>query len=281
MALLGIAQLVLQPRVEAIPDYTKALVGLLAILAIDVASSIVDLSPLARMVPQATALGYAFWPWLPVLLWGYVLGLTYVGPDEALVGKGHFATALVASMCLLPLFLLPGRDRLAIADGTFALVSARQLIMALGLVVFVLLWAGHMIAVAMMISRRLIAHRRRMRDLLSETSTVDLRWLDGFMLFLALAISTAIADQLLAATTGFELLGTVSASLIELLIILGLALFGLGQSRAIPPWASEPDEEAPVDPPHPDKERRYARSSLSAADCAAIITPSGRDDDQG
>lgn len=272
IGLLGIVMLVFQPRAGSLPDYTKALLGLLAILAIDVASSIFDLSPLARIVPQISALGYAFWPWMPVCLWGYVNGLTRAETVAPMAGKWHFAVAAIATLCLVPFLLLPGSDRIAIADGTLQLATIHHLIMALGLILFMMIWIGHMLAVAVLIARQLTAHRRRMRDLLSETSAVDLRWLDGFMLFLAIALATTIADNLLSTAIGFELLGTIGAAVTEALIIVGLLLFGMSQQRAIPQWANEPDAEEKEKSAPQESERRYARSSLSAQDCAAIIT---------
>lgn len=271
VGLLGTAIIAFQPRSDALPDYTRALVGLLAILVIDVASSIFDLSPLARHMPQFSALGYAFWPWMPVCLWGYVNGLTRTEPSGPIAGRWHFAVAAFATLCLVPFLFLPGSDKVAIADGTFTLSTIQHIIMTLGLVLFMTLWIGHMVVIAGFIARRLAAHRRRMRDLLSETSAVDLRWLDGFMLFLAVAIGTAIADNFLSTATGFELLGPVGAALTELLIIVGLVLFGMRQQRAVPHWAGEQDEEETEVQSSKGTEPRYARSSLSAEDCAAII----------
>lgn len=271
VGLLGIATLVLQPRVGALPDHRRALIALLAILTFDTASSIVDLSPLARIVPQTNALGYLFWPWIPVCLWGYVNGLTRPEPVGPMAGRGHFAIAAICTLCLVPFLLLPGSDKIAIADGTLKPVTIQHLLMAVGIILFMLLWIGHMLAVAALIARRLTAHRRRMRDYLSETSEVDLRWLDGFMLFLAVAIGTAIADNLLSTATGFELLATIGAAVTEALILVGLVLFGLSQQRVVPQWANEPDEMEAVAPAPQAEEPRYARSSLSAEDCAAII----------
>lgn len=271
IGLLGIVILVLQPRACSLPNYTKALVGLIAILAIDVASSIFDLSPLARIVPQISALGYAFWPWMPVCLWGYVNGLTRAETVSPMAGNWHFSVAAIATLCLLPFLLLPGSDKIAIADGTLKAATIHHLVVALGLILFMMLWIGHMLAVAVLITRQLTAHRRRMRDLVSETSAVDLRWLDGFMLFLAIAIATTIADNLLSTAIGFELLGTIGAAVTEALIIVGLLLFGMSQQRAIPQWANEPDAEEQEEPAPQESGLRYARSSLSAEDCVAII----------
>ncbi len=271
VGLLGIATLVLQPRMGALPDHRRALIALLAILTFDSASSIVDLSPLARIVPQTSALGYLFWPWIPVCLWGYVNGLTRPEPVGPMAGRGHFVIAAIGTLCLVPFLLLPGSDKIAIADGTLKPATIQHLLTAVGIILFMLLWIGHMLAVAALIARRLTAHRRRMRDYLSETSAVDLRWLDGFMLFLAIAIGTAIADNLLSTAAGFELLGTIGAAVAEGLILVGLVLFGMSQQRVVPQWANEPDDMKEDDPVPQAEEPRYARSSLSAEDCAAII----------
>lgn len=275
IGLLGIAILVYRSRADGWPEYARALVGLLAILTMDVGSSIFDLSPLARTVPQFSGLSYVLWPWMPVCLWGYVNGLTRRTPAGSMVGIWHYIVATTATMSMLPFLFLPGRDKIAMAQDTFQPTTMAHLVMALGLVLFMTLWVGHMLAAAVLIARRLSAHRRRMRDLLSETTAVDLRWLDGFMLFLAMAIGIVVADNLLSAAVGFDMLGTLGAAVTEALIIAGLVVFGMSQRRAVPQWSNEPEEEADereAQAPAPrDHGPRYARSSLSHDDCVAII----------
>lgn len=273
IAAMGMLALLLQPRTDNAPTNVRALIALLAILAVDAASSIFDLSPLAHSMPQWGGAGYGLWPWMPVCLWAYVDGLTRIGTLPPPGYRRHLLTAGAGVLCLLPFLLLPGADKLALARGDLVARSLHHLAFVAGLLLFVLLWVGHMLVVGGLILRRLAAHRRRMRDLLSDVAAVDLRWLDGFMLFIATGIGIAVADNLLSTITGFQLLGTWGSAAFEALVIGGLALFGLNQERAVPPWVEslgETEAEAESNAAAA-REPRYSRSSLTPEDCAAII----------
>ena len=272
IASMGMIALWLQPRKASVSTNLRALIALLAILAVDTTSSIFDLSPLARSMPQWGGVGYGLWPWMPVCLWAYVDGLTRMGAPPPPGYRRHILVAGAGVLCLLPFLLLPGADKLALARGDLVAKSMHHLLFVAGVLLFVLLWIGHMLVVGGLILRRLAAHRRRMRDLLSDVAAVDLRWLDGLMLFIGTGIAIAIADNLLSMFSGFQLLGIWGSAAFEALVIGGLALFGLNQERAVPPWAEALGEaEAEPEPNAAAAEPRYSRSSLTPEDCAAII----------
>jgi AraC-like DNA-binding protein len=266
--LLGIAAVALLARPTRLPAYSLALMTLLAILVFDAASSIFDLSPWARSLPQWGGASYLFWPWIPVLLWIYVAELTATEPQSLRNYVAHIAAAGLGMALYLPTVLLPAADKLALADGTLHLVAPRHAIMALGLLGFILLWMGHMLVVFRLIVRRLIAHRAKMRDLLSDVAAVDLRWINCFGAFISLGIVIVVADNLGSVFMGHEMLSASAGALYEALIIAGLALFGLTQKSAVPVWANDIEKEAE---PAPPEETRYARSSLSMADCESIL----------
>ena len=271
--LLGIAAVALLARPARLPGYSLALMALLAILVLDAASSIFDLAPWARALPQWGGVSYLLWPWIPVLLWAYVAELTATERQTLRKFGAHIAAACLGMALYLPTVLLPASDKLALADGTLQLVAPRHAIMALGLLGFILLWIGHMLLAFRLIMRRLIAHRARMRDLLSDVEAVDLRWLNGFGAFISLGIAVVVADNLGSVFMGREVLSASAGALYEALIIAGLALFGLTQKAAVPAWANDIEEQAEQtapEEPYPE-ETRYAKSSLSMADCETIV----------
>ncbi|MFX4820873.1 hypothetical protein ABTC22_19010, partial [Acinetobacter baumannii] len=81
----------------------------------------------------------------------------------------------------------------------------------------------HMLVVFRLIVRRLIAHRAKMRDLLSDVAAVDLRWINGFGAFISLGIVIVVADNLGSVFMGHEMLSASAGALYEALIIAGLA----------------------------------------------------------
>lgn len=271
--LLGITAVALLARPARLPGYSLALMALLAILVLDAASSIFDLAPWARALPQWGGVSYLLWPWIPVLLWAYVAELTATERQDTRKYGAHITAACLGMALYLPTVLLPASDKLALANGTLHLAAPRHAIMALGLLGFILLWVGHMLVVFRLIIRHLIAHRARMRDLLSDVEAVDLRWLNGFGMFISLGIAVVVADNLSSILIGREVLSASAGALYEALVIAGLALFGLTQQAAVPVWATEIEEQPEEPPPEEPSPQatRYAKSSLSVADCETIV----------
>lgn len=284
---IGLAAIALEARPAALQRFSQALIGLLGILSLDAASSIFDMSPLMRLAPQWAGVSYVFWPWIPVLLWSYVDGLTSRAPSRWSSLRPHIVAACLGMALYAPTLLLSGADKLALADGTLRPATLHHVVMALSLLGFVLLWMGQMLVSLHQIAKRLAAHRRRMRDLLSDVTAVDLRWIDRFGVFIGIGILLAVADSLGGIMFGRELLDSTTGALFEAAVIAGLALFGLTQKSAVPEWGNEIErmqhhaiEDEPADAvaaaplvsiPRSDAEAKYARSSLTLHDCQVII----------
>lgn len=279
VVLAGLAMLMTQADARNWRSHSGALMALLGILALDVASSIIAASPLARACAGLSGLIYFLWPWMPVLLLAYVERLTRIDGVRPAHAKWHVGIAVLAMVCLIPFAMLPGSVRLELEAG---LVSPEQVASAfpalLGLLVVLLIWLSHMLLAALLIAARLIAYRRRMRDLLSDVRAADLKWLDGLGLFIILAVGVMLADYGFAIFGDGEVLSELGGALFELVVIGGLVAFGVTQQRAVPAWAEMLDQEmedseAPcppdIQPGPPDQ--RYARSALTQEDCAAII----------
>lgn len=273
--LLAIALMIVQLRASPASEmhHRRALLAMIAILGLDCGFSVYELSPAAARFPAPVGGGYVLLAWLPTALWSYVDHLTTIAPvaDRRRMPR-HIAASCVAMLCLLPMLLLPTAEKQAFVEDRFVLSTAPQAIMLLGVLTFMLIWVGHLIVTGIVVTRRLLAHRQRIRDLCSDIDALDLRWLNGFLLFVLAGIVLGVTDHLLPLVTGGELLSTAASSLFEAALIFGLALFGLHQDRAIPEWADDAETPAPPIEPAPDRpEGRYARSSLSEADCAEIV----------
>ncbi|QHL89645.1 helix-turn-helix domain-containing protein [Sphingomonas changnyeongensis] len=259
-----------------------ALAALLLVFTLDLADSALALASPAR---HGAFAGYVLlvWPLFPLAPWLYVRSAT-LAPSA-----GHWRSLRVpltlwgvAILALVPLLRLDGAVRHAIlVDGR--LPAADGLLPAIaGLTLFVLGWLAALAVSAVATIRRLAAHRRRMRALLSNTSGVELRWLDGFLLFLLAAFAVELADSLLALFADRSLLGDDMAALVEVAILIGLALFGLQQGDPVPVWARdllppEAGDDAPL-PAAGDAGAAtiadagaYARSGLDDDSCARIL----------
>lgn len=285
---VGLAAIALLARPAGFPRFSQALLGLLGILIVDAASSTFDISPFLRQAPQWAGASYVLWPWIPVLLWSYVDGLTAPANSPHVPKLRPNTLAACFGMVLYaPTLLLSGADKLALADGTLRPATFHHVAMALGLLGFVLLWIGQMLVSLHQIARRLTVHRQRMRDLLSDVAAVDLRWIDGFGAFIGTGILLAVADNLSGIMLGRELLDSTTGALFEAAVIVGLALFGLTQKSAVPDFGSEIEQpqfellhDGSADVAADDRsssalqsghDAKYARSSLTAEDCRTII----------
>ncbi|MBA4760510.1 AraC family transcriptional regulator [Sphingomonas sp.] len=284
---VGFAAVALLAHPIGFPKFSQALLGLLGILTVDAASSTFDMSPLMRLAPQWVGASYLFWPWIPVLLWSYVDGLTAPAASPRVQKwRPNTLAACLGMVLYAPTFLLSGADKLALADGTLRPATFHHAMMALGLLGFVLIWIGQMLVSLHQIARRLVAHRQRVRDLLSDVAAVDLRWIDGFGVFIGMGMLLAVADNLSGVILGYELLNSTTGALFEATVIAGLAMFGVTQKSAVPDFSREaehtqfePLHDGPADVAADDfsalasqsDAARYARSSLTGDDCRNII----------
>lgn len=180
--------------------------------------------------------------------------------------------SLFGSVLYLPTLILPAAEKTALAKGTLSVASLNHIIMALSLLAFLVFWVSHLLIVLRLIFRRLAEHRNRVRNMVSNTKGVDLRWIEGFGLFIGASVLIVVADNALSLTVDQPLLDNASGALLETLIISGLALFGLLQTSAIPQVASELRKAAGVPPTLQGHTARYTKSPLALTDCEAIVT---------
>jgi AraC-like DNA-binding protein len=271
---LGLALLIVRLCTTEGPrrQHVRALMAMLAILTLDCGFSIYEQAPVVDRFPSLIGGGYLFLAWLPTALWLYVDGLTTAIPRDRPRMPWHAAASSLSTLCLLPLMFLSGADKHALMQDRFVPSTAPQAIMLLGLAAFFIIWMAHLIVSGIAVARRLLRHRRRIRELCSDVTAQDLRWLDGLLLLIVTGIGLGAAQNLLPLATGREPLDSTGGAVLEAVIVFALALFGLNQGPAVPAWADDAVTPAPVAGPASDKAGgRYARSSLSDADCRDII----------
>lgn len=249
-----------------------ALIAITGILTLDCAASVYELSGAAVRHPQLIGGSILLLAWLPTALWLYVLGLVGRGDERRGSVAAHVAVSALSSLCVLPLLLLPGGDRLALMQDRLVISTPGHIAMMLGLSAFILLWSAHLVIAGVLTVRRLLRHRRELRDICSEVAGLELGWIDGLLLLVVCGVALTVADHLLLLGGGRALLDAAGSALFEGAIILGFALFGLDQRRAVPVWAEDPEVlQGPPPEPADDAAGRYARSSLTDADCADIV----------
>lgn len=207
---------------------------------------------------------------LPVLFWLYTLSLTQA--PESVPVRPHWTHA-IAPLCgglgLLSIITLPAEVRLAMfvsgdLDGT-----GHAAAVALVLFILVISWTPVSAGYGIAVQRRLIRHRRLLRDNLSNTDGRDLFWLSGIILAIAAiwcsAIILLIVDNV---WSGLHLPASLGPVMLLVLIHV-LSLRGLEQDNGL---------VAPAEPAHapiPDQSpvedvQKYKKSALSETDAARI-----------
>lgn len=207
---------------------------------------------------------------LPVLLWLYTLSLTQA-PESAPI-RPHWTHA-IAPLCgglgLLSIITLPAEVSLAMfvsgdLDGTDHAAAV-----ALVLFILVITWTPVSAGYGIAIERRLIRHRRLLRDNLSNTDGRDLFWLSGIILVIAALWSVAIILLVLDNVWGGLHLPASLGPVMLLVLILVLSLRGLDQENGLAARA-EPAHSPTPDPSPVEHLQKYKKSALSETDATRI-----------
>ncbi|MGY4395409.1 AraC-like DNA-binding protein/multisubunit Na+/H+ antiporter MnhE subunit [Sphingomonas sp. UYAg733] len=278
VGILALAQLAL--RLGRAPQKERPALwmvgGLLLALTLDILSSLHDLSPMRSITSRLIWLSVMLvWPIIPLFLLGYVKAITAGEGEDWRPARWQLGAPVAMVLCWIPFQLLPGAARLGLYEGRVPPVTAMALAAVIGLLLFIVLWIAQLLAVSILIVKRITQHRKRVRQLCSNVALLDLRWLDGLLVLVVIGALIALADPIFALWSGRALLDDVGGGAFEVALLLGLALFGLGQSRALPDWADDVLED-----PRPDMTieniasntpgNRYARSALGYDDCLTI-----------
>jgi len=206
---------------------------------------------------------------LPVLFWLYTREVTNLpDADPVAVSWKHMIAPVSGLAGLAAILSLPAETREAMLfSGTLDESSHAE---AVALLIFVLVigWTPVSTGYALAIQRRLIRHRRLLRENVSNTDGRDLIWLSGIILVIAIiwgsAVILLLLDNLVADLAPPASLGP----LMLLTLIMALSLRGLDQGYAFTPPPGRNLSASAAE--ETETFRKYRKSALSDDDAKRI-----------
>jgi len=163
-------------------------------------------------------------------LWFYVEGITAENSWKFNTKKiRHFILFWPALLISVMILLIPNDMYTAIFIGDTDVTGPLGITLAISLLVIILLWLGQCVYTIFIITRRLVAYRKQLRNVFSNHEGRELNWMNWFLF---IAISTWLFSLLtLFYSSLFDnlLFNSRAESLLSLLLIWSLAYFGLQQ----------------------------------------------------
>ncbi len=217
----------------------------------------------------------AFFRWNDVLIPGflvslyfYVRALTSSNPHLSKRDLIHLLPFIAGLLCLSPNLILPGDVRRGMVEG--AVSETYQRLIDIGDNAFWVLWILILCTYGYLCVRRLIAHKRNIRDVFSDLEGKTLRWLDGLVATIFILALFVIFDEIRMLLGLSSIRDGVTSLLYDVVLAGAFGIFALRASPPLPRWSEEiikheqpePDQPAPL----PEKDKRYARSGLQAQD---------------
>ncbi len=205
-------------------------------------------------------------PGFMVSLYFYVRALTSSAPRLERSDAIHMLPFVLGFLCLAPALLLDGDVRRGLVDG--AVSDSYRTLIDIGETGFWSLWIVILVVYGGLCIRRLIQHKRNIRDVFSDLEGKTLRWLDGLVatiLILALIVITDEVRQLM----GYQSLRDGIWSLLyDVTLPVSFGVFALRANPPLPGWSQQVLDDAPAAEPRitDAPTSRYARSGLQSED---------------
>ena len=251
------------------PMYLWSMMAFFGIAALDMLDSIAFGSPFHAPL--------ALRGWQNVLLPGFIIsiyffvrGLSSPTPKLKQTDLIHLLPFFISLLCLLPQLILSGEDRQAPLEAG---LSAMHLhFIEFGENGFWAVWIGTLFLYGGLCIRRLVRHKRNIRNLFSDLGGKDLFWLDMLVGLIFVLSGNVIVDELM------QLMGeeAIRQGNIEMLFdIILVASFGLFALRAKPPlpnWSQGIVNQPAISPKMSETDYvrsgapSYARSGLTKQD---------------
>lgn len=209
-----------------------------------------------------------FLPCFMIALYFFVRGLTSAAPKLIRRDWLHFIPIALSFLCLSPALLLPGEIR---RDPEAHGLSQDHLdLIQLGDDAFWALWVVTVLIYGTLCARKLIQHKRNIRDVFSDLTGKTLAWLDALVATILILSLIVIVDEVLALMNYPEIRLGPTEFLFDLVLVFSFGLFALRAVPPLPGWTGavlEPPviETSTPAPPSP-KPDRYARSGLTPED---------------
>ncbi|NRB20512.1 MAG: helix-turn-helix transcriptional regulator [Rhodobacteraceae bacterium] len=247
-----------------------AMVVFFAVSALDMLADTVFHAPFSVLL--------ALYDWELVLFPGYTVGLYFfvrglTSPEPKVTGKDlvHLIPFAMALLCLLPELVLPGPVRKGLEDQDLS--SWHQYLIDLGRITFLVLWIVVLTIYGSLCVRRLVLHKRNIRELFSDLSGKKLIWLDALVATIFILAGTVILGEVLLLLGFPGLPKGMFTMAFDVLLTAAFGLFALRASPSLPSWSesivtSSPAPALGATEGNQPQNQRYARSGLQADDLA-------------
>lgn len=206
-------------------------------------------------------------PGFMVALYFYVRALTSAAPKLSRADLVHLVPFLAGFICLAPALILPGDVRIGLVEGEIS--ERHRTLIDIGETAFWIVWVITLAVYGAICIRRLVLHKRNIRDVFSDLEGKTLRWLDGLVATILIIALFVIIDEIGQMAGRAPLRDGIWSLLFDVTMPVSFGIFALRANPPLPEWtgavleeASQPVNAAPKDKPSV----RYARSGLTAAD---------------
>lgn len=202
-------------------------------------------------------------PGFMVALYFYVRALTSATPKLVRADLVHLLPFLAGLVCLAPALILPGDVRLGLVEIDIA-ESHRTLIIA-GETAFWLVWVITLTVYGAICIRRLIMHKRNIRDVFSDLEGKTLRWLDALVATILTIALIVIVDEIGQMAGQPPLRDGIWSLLFDVIMPVSFGIFALRANPPLPEWTRAVLEDTPRSEEPVSQEKsssRYARSGL-------------------
>lgn len=206
-------------------------------------------------------------PGFMVALYFYVRALTSAAPQFFRGDLVHALPFLAGFLCLAPTLILPGDVRLGLASGDVS--DGHGTLITTGETAFWIVWVITLIVYGAICIRRLILHKRNIRDVFSDLEGKTLRWLDGLVATILIIAAVVIIDEIRQLLEYRPLRDGIWSLLFDVALPVSFGIFALRSNPPLPVWTGAVFEDAPrQEEPVPQNKpsSRYARSGLTDID---------------
>lgn len=176
-------------------------------------------------------------------IWFYVEGITAEKSWKLNIKQArHFILLWPALLISIMIMFLPKAMHTAIFIDDIKVSTPFVIALMVSLLVIMLLWLGQCVYTTLCITRRLIAYRKQLKNVFSNNDDKELHWMN-WLLFVAISSWLFSLATLLSSNLFDNFLFNIrTESMLSLLLIWGLAHFGLQQKPAL----SEYNENATI-----------------------------------
>lgn len=249
------------------PSHFIALAYFFVVMAAEAAELLNQSLPDDLRLPWLQGVTLFLVPSLGACLWFYVRGLTSRDVGWARRDAWHLAPIAMCIGGALPYLSLSEQQRHIIMTSSADHLDPNVFIAVVSMLLAWVTWIAILILYGGVSMRRLIKHRRAIRDLFSKVHGVSLTWLNALIVIVVTFTALVIVSSILPALGATELFSNTVIALFYVCVVLVVGLFGVLQQNPMPSW-SQLDTGG-------GKGRRYARSALQGDDLRRIARKLG------